>query len=663
MKRVGKADRIMILALFLLQLFNLLTFSFSSETHIRVGVDINTPPFQFVDEAGTVVGMHIDMMNTIAAQENLIIEYVPFRHSSEAIGKLYEGELDIVLGAISKDFTSYDILESEELSSATVSMIVARNNFTKVFGTPDNLNRYKGAFELDSLSFSQALSFSRMSTQVMGSQRQLFDALVSGRVDAVLGIKDSMLYMLDKAGLSEEYAITRNYLSTVHFSILTRKDDRILTRIIGRSMGRLRRSDDYEVIVNRWIVNRDLVAAQERVRNTVRIVLFLVLAAVVGFAGFFYINRLLRKTVDEKTEEIAQRMKELEFESSLRNKLIEYSPEGIILLRPAGDVLLMNPQAKYLTGLSSIPKNLHISQLPVFREIWKRKGEMSAESSMPRTARWLDPHRSERFYRYQMHTLGTDQDVMIMVEDVTIEEQEKIDAFEADKSRSLNRIVAGISHEIKNPLTSIRAYSTLIAQQGNEKEFQESFAYYVPKEVDRINKLIESLINYARPVQGSFQRVNLKELIDDSLYLMEVSVVRDNLRFSADVDREISIYADRSQVLQVIINLLINSIDAVHEKIKSPLFDKNEPLAIEIRAKKNGEHVSLEIYDEGMGMNEEELAECMEPFFTTKPHGTGMGLALAKQFIQENNGTMSVESEVGKGTRITIVFRSNKEKS
>ena len=108
------------------------------------------------------------------------------------------------------------------------------------------------------------------------------------------------------------------------------------------------------------------------------------------------------------------------------------------------------------------------------------------------------------------------------VEDITAEERKKQELFEQEKKQSLNRLVAGIAHEIKNPLMAIRTAATLMRDQGSDQEVQEAFSKYVPDEVDRINQLVNGLIHYARPVEGDLERIELSKVVQECLYLTKV---------------------------------------------------------------------------------------------------------------------------------------------
>ncbi len=117
-----------------------------------------------------------------------------------------------------------------------------------------------------------------------------------------------------------------------------------------------------------------------------------------------------------------------------------------------------------------------------------------------------------------------------------------------------------------------------------------------------------------------------------------------------------TLLADKNQLKQVLINVLLNGFDSMIEKIKLNE-NKNEKLNMKIKTWKSEENIYIQITDEGMGMTDEQIKKSTEPFYTTKSGGTGLGLALSKQFVEENNGEMIIESEPQTYTKITLRFR------
>ena len=197
-------------------------------------------------------------------------------------------------------------------------------------------------------------------------------------------------------------------------------------------------------------------------------------------------------------------------------------------------------------------------------------------------------------YRYQCHLTSTQEEVVLLVEDVTWEERRKQEIFEERKNQTLNRIIAGVAHEIKNPLMSIRTFSSLIYSQRDDPEVQAAFQEYVPREVDRISKMIETLINYARPPREHKEHISVRELVNDCVGLAYLSSKK-KIEMLENIQEDIYLYANGDQLRQALVNLLINSIEAVESKMSWQESGDQENLCVKVSGYKENDCFVLEI--------------------------------------------------------------------
>ena len=183
----------------------------------------------------------------------------------------------------------------------------------------------------------------------------------------------------------------------------------------------------------------------------------------------------------------------------------------------------------------------------------------------------------------------------------------------------------------------------------------DDFIRYVPSEVERINRLVEGLISYARPAKGSVGQVDLSTLVRETVFFVRNSNQIRQITVTDDIEPGHFITANRDQIKQVLINITMNGIESMREKLSAS--PEKTPLTLAISL--NGDDTSsvISIRDQGMGMTEKAITRCMDPFFTTKKTGTGLGLTLSKQYVQDNNGRLEIVSEVGEYTEILITFR------
>lgn len=643
-------------------------FTIDSEgarTSIKVAVNHNFPPFQYLSDNGEIVGLHIDIMNEIARNENLIVEYIPFNETHKSIEALENGMVDSVLGIVSNNYKNSMLARTNDISSATLCMLVGNEDINRVLYPEQDLRKYSVAFELGTISFSQLSQLNTGNNLVMGNQKQLYNALISKNANAIIGVKESIIYMLEENGTSDSYTIVHNYISSVSYSILTRRNDRVLYNSINRGIGKILASGKYEQLLDKWITDIELEAALEMKMKLLSYIAIFVSIAIFVISIIGYMNYKLKKLVDEKTKEISKRAQQLENEGIIRERLVEFLPVGIMMLKDDGSVLTMNSIMRSLAGIEEnrMEKNVwKINELNILYELY-HSVNCNNVTVMDRPVNIkLNKNSENRIFRCQCQSFNIENDRVMMVEDITREEEEKQEIFEAKKSRELNRIIAGMAHEIKNPLMSINTFASLIEKQGNDDDFKELFAQHVPKEVERINRLINMLINYTRPIRSNKERVLVSDLINDSTYIAQISITNsEKINFKTDRIVQAYIYVNRDQIKQALINLIMNSIQSVEEKLLGNYSEYPEGLVICISSYRLNKQICIEVYDEGGGMTDAELKKCIEPFFTTKAKGLGMGLALTKQFVNQNLGKLEFESRKNEFTTIRIVFEEDIE--
>ncbi|MBF8982518.1 transporter substrate-binding domain-containing protein [Lutibacter sp. B2] len=218
--------------------------------------------------------------------------------------------------------------------------------------------------------------------------------------------------------------------------------------------------------------------------------------------------------------------------------------------------------------------------------------------------------------------------------------------IEKDKLESLGRLVAGIAHEIRNPLTAIKMYIELIPYKYDSISFRQKISEDVPKEIERLDNIISDLLEYAKPKQANKKMINVYKEINDVLIFFENHIDDNHIELYKEMDTDLCIFFDNYQFRQIIINLLLNGIQAVKET-------KNSNIYIYVR--KEGEFLIIIIKDNGCGISMENKTKIFEPFFTTKNTGTGLGLATCYQFIKENEGEIFINSEIGVGTEVKVI--------
>ena len=225
----------------------------------------------------------------------------------------------------------------------------------------------------------------------------------------------------------------------------------------------------------------------------------------------------------------------------------------------------------------------------------------------------------------------------------------KVQMQRADRLASLGTLTAGLAHEIRNPLVAIKTFTQLLPERFDDSEFREHFLSVTAGEVDRIASLVTELLDFARPSQPKLNREDLNQIVEKMMLLVDTESHKKNVQIIKNFNDFLPpVVLDREQIKQVLLNVLLNAVDATPED--GTIFVETAPI------KKNGslDYVQIVIKDTGRGIPEEDLDKVFTPFFTTKHEGSGLGLAISHQIIQEHHGNIEVESTKNQGTTFRI---------
>jgi signal transduction histidine kinase len=217
----------------------------------------------------------------------------------------------------------------------------------------------------------------------------------------------------------------------------------------------------------------------------------------------------------------------------------------------------------------------------------------------------------------------------------------------SEKLASIGRLAAGIAHEINNPLTSVLTFSSLMLKKAEDE--QRERLEIIVKETTRCREIVRGLLNFARQNEPRKENCDINKIIEAALSLTKNQLkVSENritvVKALADVPPQ---QLDPNQMLEVFVNIIINALDAMQT---------GGQLSVSTRPVDGGRTVEIRVADTGYGIPKENLAKVFDPFFTTKEpgKGTGLGLAVSYGIIDRHNGSIDVESELGKGTTFII---------
>ncbi|MEI9476274.1 MAG: ATP-binding protein [Deltaproteobacteria bacterium] len=272
--------------------------------------------------------------------------------------------------------------------------------------------------------------------------------------------------------------------------------------------------------------------------------------------------------------------------------------------------------------------------------------------------------------------------------------QTQEELIRTEKLASIGRFAAGVAHEVGNPLGAILGYTHILQKEGVDREEARDYLKRIEKEIERINRIVRELLDYARPSKFEIREVDVNKVVENTLSLLSYQKNFRNIETQLELQLDLpAMMGDESQLSQVFINIVLNAIDAmptggtlrirteeylIENAYADPMpllgpprrkgdpdesdyshIRKLNPLSVMLMKFSRGDRVvKARISDTGVGIKKEDLERIFDPFFTTKDpdKGTGLGLSISLRIVESMGGEMRVESEVGKGSAFELYF-------
>jgi PAS domain S-box-containing protein len=322
----------------------------------------------------------------------------------------------------------------------------------------------------------------------------------------------------------------------------------------------------------------------------------------------------------------------------------------------AGQITELNPREIIDHPMDELPEGLR----DMLRETL-RTGDRQENSELTVRSgdRSVVVRASSSIFHGQNHEmLGA----LVVLTDITDLKRLELQIRRSDRLASLGTLSAGMAHEIKNPLVSIKTFAQLLPERYQDSDFRETFSNLIGHEIDRIDTLVNQLLRFARPAKPVLRPVHVHDVLEKSLQLVGHRLYQKEIKLTrswqADVD---TIRADADQLEQVFLNFFLNAMEALKRggemTVSTEIRPEDEWVAAISGA--NGdvhEVLRITIRDNGEGIRSEDIPHVFDPFFTTKDYGTGLGLSVVHGIIQEHGGQIEVESELALGTAFHILL-------
>jgi two-component system sensor histidine kinase HydH len=379
-----------------------------------------------------------------------------------------------------------------------------------------------------------------------------------------------------------------------------------------------------------------------RKKDTRHTILMAIILLLIGFAGMIslFLAQAYRTTRTSLT-----RIK------AFSDNVVDHMPVGLVALDSSGKVASYNEAAAAILGRSSgetigkmaaevIPPPI----MGLTKELGQGKGVIQREMDCP-----LNDGRT-RPLDLSVSLLEGEEEAflghVILFRDLTEVRELQKEIETSRRLASLGRLAAGIAHEIRNPLSSIKGFATYFKERYREIPEDQKTAQIMIQEVDRLNRVVGQLLEFARPMAIQKKKTYLQSLIRDSIKLVYKQAQGKEIQITALMPPEVGpLYVDPDRLNQVFLNLFLNAIEAM---------DKGGTLSVTLSEDTKNSGVRVRVADTGVGISEHHLEHVFDPYFTTRQTGTGLGLAFVHKIMESHQGEVKVESQVGKGTTVTL---------
>jgi two-component system, sporulation sensor kinase E len=332
--------------------------------------------------------------------------------------------------------------------------------------------------------------------------------------------------------------------------------------------------------------------------------------------------------------------------NNVRNGVVMTDPEGNITEFNASVEKIIGRNRDHVIGTSVFPFE-HIGEY--INEVLKsgqrfENVEVAFRSSLNRQTICL--FDAFPIYNDRYELLGAFAQLLDITERVELEKQIII----SEKFSAIGRLAAGLAHEIRNPLTSVMGFIQLMHHNKNPQKFEEYFDL-LETELQNVKSLVSDFVVMAKPSTPERRLCDIQELVRETIRFMESQAILKNTTIKAEYAAySILASVDSAQIKQVLMNLIQNAIEAI---------TNNGDIHIRTAFIKEKDFVSITIEDNGIGIEEEDLGQILNPFFSTKENGLGLGLSVCYRIIENHRGKMLATSQKGLGTRFEILLPAN----
>ena len=390
-------------------------------------------------------------------------------------------------------------------------------------------------------------------------------------------------------------------------------------------------------------VGLDMASVEEASRTDTRhAVIMGITLLMVGFAGIILLFLAQGYRV---TKMSLSRIK------AFSDNLVTNMPIGLVALDDNQRITSLNNVAGSVLKLFPDEVIGEIAEKVLPEELWHLLKNLKVEKGLVEKEIDCTVQKGEVIPLEISATLLNDEDgtflgYVVLFKDLSEVRSLRKEIARSQRLASVGRLAAGVSHEIRNPLSSIKGFATYFKERYYDVPENQQISNLMIQEVDRLNRVVSQLHEFARPIAVSKKPIQIKTFLKDSLKLIERQASEANINIKTDFDSEMDeILIDPDRINQVLLNLYLNAIESM---------DDGGSLTVTLAKSSKKNLIEITVSDTGTGITKDDLSHIFDPYFTTKASGTGLGLAIVHNIMEAHGGEITIESRLGHGTGVTI---------
>lgn len=343
-------------------------------------------------------------------------------------------------------------------------------------------------------------------------------------------------------------------------------------------------------------------------------------------------------------------------EKGLLETIFHSMQEGFVLLDQRGRIEFANRSAERLLGFS-LPEAEGDRIGRYLRDVeWEKVLSLDAREWSRVLNREIEvnypDHRFLAFYVMPLQRnagLGTPAGAVLILRDVTRERQNEAESIESERLRAVTLLAAGVAHEIGNPLNSLHIHLQLIRRQAGalppeHRAEMEELAGIAMREVERLDGIITEFLQAVRPVKPRLESTQFAEVLSKALEFLRPELSDRRVLVESEIPSDLpTVRVDRGQIRQLLFNLIKNAAEAM-----------SNGGVLRVTAAATDRMVRVSLRDTGTGMTAEQIGRVFEPYYTTKPGGSGLGMMIVQRIVRDHGGELEIHSEPGRGTCVTV---------